>query len=323
MKKMLRTSVFLALPMMLLSAGDAIADSKNLTIAMVQWRGETEAGRGFMAGMNDLGYSVQYTTMNAEQDRTKMGHILREELQPKLKEFDYVYTFGTTVTKATKLILGNRTPQIFTIVIDPVGAEIVQSMESPGDNISGASNAISLSLQFETAQKAMHFKKVGFLFNPREKNSVLIRSQLRKLAASRQFEVVDLRSAPTLSALKDNLQKLKDRSVIVDVVYLPGDSFMLTNAELIGSELRTARIKSIASIKKFIDEGALIGLVPDYYELGKAAAMIVDRHQKGEKLENIAVQTTREPRIVINNTTSQMLKMEFPEEILAKALIVD
>lgn len=323
MKKILFGQVLLALAIMLIPSAVTLAAEKQLKIAMVQWTGDTKACIGFRDGLKELGYVVEYTMLNAEQDRTKLGHILREILQPKLKEFDYVYSYGTTVTKATKQIVNNQAPQVFAIVLDPVGAGIVPSLESSGANISGATNGVSLALQLDTALTISKFKRLGFLFNSREKNSLLIREQLRQLAASRQIEIIDLRSPPAMDSLKENLQKLKNKSIVVDALYIPSDSFMRTNAQLIGSELRAARIKSFGATKDYIDAGVLMGLVPDYYKLGKLAAAIVERHQKGGKLQDIAVATDTEPTLVINRTTAKLLNVTIPEELLAKATFVE
>lgn len=322
MRKPFIGSMLLALAVMLMPGGVMPAAEKQLKVAMILWRGETDAEKGFRDGLKELGYSVRYTTVDGKQNKTKLGQILREELQPRLREFDYVYTFGTTATRATKLILNDQVPHIFSIVVDPVGAGIVRSMNSPGSNIGGASNAISLALQIDTALKIIKFKRLGLFFNPRERNSALIREHLQGLAASRQFEVIDLRSAPATNSLEENLQKLKDKSVAIDTVYLPADNFMLSKSELIGSELRAAKIKSIAASRTYIDNGAMLGLVPDYYKLGKGAATIVDRHQKGTRLADMAIFTEKEPKIVINMTTVRALNVEIPEDVLAKATLI-
>jgi len=298
------------------------AADKELKIAMILWRVETKVEQGFKEGLKELGYSVRYTTLNPEQNRTELGRILREELHPRLKEFDYIYTFGTTVTRAAKHIVNNEVPQIFTIVFDPVGAGIVQSMDSPGGNISGTSNSISIALQLDTALKVMTVKKLGLFFNPREKQSALAREQLQEAAASRNIEIVDLRSPPALDSLKENLRKLKDKSIVVDAVYLPPDTFVVSNRKLIGTELKAAKIRTIAAFDLYIDDGALMGLVPDFYELGKAAARIVDQHQKGRKLQSIPIYTQKEPQLMINMTTAQALNVDIPKGVLAKARII-
>lgn len=301
----------------------ALANAKDLKIAMMLWRGETEAEKGFREGLKAFGYSVQYTVMNAGQDRTELGRLMREELKPKLDGFDYVYLFGTTVALAAKSIVPEKTPQIYNAVADPVGAGIVQSVESSGGNITGVTNEIPLTLQIETALKVISFKRLGLLFNPREKNSMLVREKFSAVAKKFQFEVVDLRSPPAQEMLQENLEKLKSKSTGVDAVYLPPDSFLVSNAKLIGSELSAARIKSIASLETYIEKGALMGVVPDYFELGQIAASIVHRHERAIKLFQIPMQTAKEPQLMINKTTAKTLSVTVPAALLKQAVAVE
>jgi putative ABC transport system substrate-binding protein len=180
-----------------------------------------------------------------------------------------------------------------------------------------------MPLQMQTALKIVPFKHLGLLFNPREKNSMLVRDKISEIGRKLRFEIIDLRSPPAQDMLEENLQKLKDRSVVVDAVYLPPDSFLVSNAKLIGSELLAAKVKSIASIETFIEKGALMGLVPNYSELGKAAAMIIQRHQQGTKLKDMPVQTAKKPLLMINKATSRALNLKIPEDLLKKAVTVE
>ena len=322
MKKVFFVWIFLAVFFIPTFANGLLAGTKTLKIAMILWRGETEAEKGFRQGLKELGYSVQYTVLNAGQDRTELGRLLRDDLKPKLDNLDYIYVFGTTAASATKTIVQDKTPQIFNIVADPVGAGIVQSLEASGGNIAGVTNEIPLELQIQTALKIIPFKRLGLLFNPREKNSLLVREKISEIAGKFRFEAVDLRSPPAQDMLHENLQKLKNRSVVVDAVYLPPDSFLISNAKLIGSELMAAKVKSVASVETYIEKGALMGVVSDYLELGKAAAAIVHRHQQGTNLREIPVQAARQPQLLINKTTSKALDVNLPEALLKKAVIV-
>jgi ABC-type uncharacterized transport system substrate-binding protein len=161
------------------------------------------------------------------------------------------------------------------------------------------------------------------MFNPREKNAVVIRGNLQKIGQKFGFQVIDLRSVPAGNSLQDNLQKLGDRSVSVDAVYLPLDSYHMTMAKLIGSKLRSAKIATIAAQKKYIQNGALFGAIPDYYALGKEVAGIVDRHRNGEALINIPIATPINPVIMVNKTTSQALDIQLPEDLLKGAVVVE
>ena len=313
--------LFLTVVILVVFSNSLVASDRSLKIAMILWRGETQAEQGFKDGLKELGYSVQYSIMNAGQDRKKVGRLL-SKLNPKFDEFDYVYTFGTTVSRITQVIVNDRVPQIFNVVTDPVRAGIVQSMESSGGNISGVSSAIPISVQIKSALEVIKFNRLGIFFNPREKNSMITRNELYDIAKNFDFEVIDLRSPPAQNMLQENLQKLIDKSIDVDAVYLPSDSFLVSNAKLIGSRLRTAKVKSIGAIKSFIENGAFMGVIVDYYKLGRTVARIVDRHQKGEKLQDIPIEKVEEPYLVINKTTSHLLNINISEAVMKEAIIV-
>ena len=322
MKNIVFRLLFLILVTLLVFSNSLLASEKSLTIAMILWRGETRAESGFKDGLKELGYSAEYIIVNADQDIKKLG-VLLSKLKPKFDNFDYIYTFGTTVSRRTRVIINDRVPQIFNVVTDPVGAGIVQGMDSSGGNISGMSDAIPISVQIKSALEVIKFNKLGIFFNPREKNSMIIRKELYNIAKDFDFEVIDLRSPPVQKMLQENLQKVIDKSILVDAVYLPSDSFLVSNAELIGSKLRAAKVKSIGAIKSFIENGALLGVVFDNYQLGRTVAKIVDRHQKGEKLQNIPIEKVEEPYLIINKTTSDILDIKIPEAVLKKAIIVE
>jgi putative ABC transport system substrate-binding protein len=152
---------------------------------------------------------------------------------------------------------------------------------------------------------------------------MLVRDKFTDVAKKFGFEVVDFRSPPAQDMLVENLEKLRNKSIAVDAVYLPPDSFLVSNAKLIGSELTAAKVKSIGSIETYIEKGALMGVVPDYYELGKAAATIVHRHQRGTKLTEIPVQVAKQPQLLINKTTGKALSINLPEAVLKKAVVVE
>lgn len=303
--------------------GPALAGPGPLKIAMILWRGETEAEKGFKDSLKELGHPAEYVVMNAGQDRGELGRLLREELKPRLKTFDYVYVFGTTATLATKTIVDDKVPVIFNIVADPVGAGIVRSAQASGENIAGVSNEIPLALQLKAALTVMPIKRLGLFFNPREKNSMLIRDKIREVARPLGIEVIDLRSPPALDMLQENLQKLRDGSVSVDAVYLPADSFIVSNAKLVSAELRIAKVKSIAALESYVDHGALMGLVPEYRELGRAAAAIVHRHLRGQALQEVPVQADPDPLLKINQTTARALNVAIPETLRKRAILVD
>jgi putative ABC transport system substrate-binding protein len=299
------------------------AAGKTLRIAMVLWRGETEAEKGFRDGLKEQGHSADYVVMNANQDRSELGRLLREDLKSKLESFDYVYAYGTTVTLAAKTIVQDKVPVVFNIVADPVGAGLVKSLDASGGNIAGVTNEVPLALQLQTALQVGSIRRLGILFNPREKNSMLVRDKLAEVARPLNIEVVDLRSPPAQDMLQDNLRKLRERAIVVDAVYLPPDSFIVSNAKLVAAELRAGKVRSIASLEAFVEQGAFMGVVADYYTLGRAAAGIVHRHQGGQQLSNMPLLADPNPVLKVNSTTARALGITLPEPLRKRAVTVE
>lgn len=314
--------VFLAMSVFIVPY-EAISNSppsdRKLRIALLLWRGETEAEKGFKDRLLELEYQASFQVYNANQDIKNLGqHLLK--LNSRLGEFDYIYTFGTTVSRRAKVIINRRVPQIFNIVTDPVGAGIVQSLDAPGENISGVSDAIPVGQQLDGAKALFDFKKLAILFNPREKNSMLIRKEMNRYSSENNIEILDMRCPPFPDVLDKRMKELKDISDEIDAVFLPPDSFMVSNSRKIGSYLREINMKSIGSIKTFIENGALIGVVGDYYHLGVLAANIVNQHRAGEPLETIPVRSHVQTTLLINYATATSLGVEIPEKLIFKSI---
>ena len=298
------------------------AGEQPLRIAMLLWRGETQAEEGFKEGLRELGYSADYTTFDMGQDLKQLGLTLNE-ISLNINSYDYVYTFGTTVSRRAKLIIQQRVPQLFNAVTDPVGAGIVDSMVAPGRFISGATDKVPLALQVEKMLETMTINRLGFFFNPREKNSMLIREELYQLALQKNFEIVEFRCPPQGNLLEEHLQRLADTPDLVDAVFLPSDSFIGSQAGFIGRKLVEARVVSFGSHKEFIESGVLMGIVIDYHRLGKAVAAILDRHQREGSFHDIPVARPQEYEWLINRNTQQVLKVNLPEQVLTRSRFID
>jgi len=76
MKNTVFRLLFLTLVILLVFNNSLLAGDKNLKIAMILWRGETQAENGFKEGLKELGYSSEYVIINADQDIKKLGVLL-------------------------------------------------------------------------------------------------------------------------------------------------------------------------------------------------------------------------------------------------------
>jgi putative tryptophan/tyrosine transport system substrate-binding protein len=299
-----------------LAATFAPAEDKNLNIALILWRGETDVEKGFRDGLKNLGYTATYTTINADQNLNKLSTLLKT-FNPQ--DHQYIYTFGTSVSLKVKNDFQGVTPQIFTAVLYPVEAGLVQTMTRPGVNISGASNYIPIEEQLETAFRLLNFESLGVFYNPNEANSSESMRQLRNVSLKLGFSLKVYPVKPGSPKLDKYLNLLEKDIIDVDAVYLPSDSYIISESQNIANTLEKARIPGFAAAEESVKDGVLFGLTTSYYEIGKAAAAIVDQREKGKALSSIPVSLPGQTYLLINKTTAQALKFKPDPKLIGNA----
>ena len=306
----------IALMLVVVSAVPLSAGEK-VNIAMILWRGVTEAEKGFQAGMLESErYEIEYTIFNANQNKKKLNQII-DELDTS--KYQLIYSFGTTVTKTLKSKVKD-TPIVFNIVSRPVKAKVIDSWDDSGCNVTGASNAVPMASAFNTLSKVMYIGRLGFLYNPKEANSRIQRDEVKNLQDKFGYEMID---APieNVTKIQEVIHKLVDAKV--DAVLLPSDSLVKASADEIIPLLNKDKIPSIVSIPAMVrDNMAFIGLGPDYFELGKIAAEKALAILGGKKANKIPSSTVKRLHITVNLTTSKKIGVNVPIQILRISTVV-
>ncbi len=294
---------------LLVSGGTAIADPLN--ILMVLWRGETEAEEGFRAHLSALGIDARMTVVDANLDRVVLAKKLRAE-KHRLTDYDFIYSFGTTASVMTKRVIQNKVPHIFCLPTDPVRSKLTKSLSGSGENTTGVSAYVSVRLRVQTAAKVFPIKRIAFLYNPREANSVGQLEDITILGKEMGFEVVSMRLVPEDRYFNRMLQRLIEGKDNVDTIYLPADSFMVTRSEKVMKLLDQTKYHVIGSIKKFIQDGALVGVVADYADLGVQCADLIHKVMSGEDIGALPIGGVRQPQILVNELTLKRLGLSVP-----------
>ena len=290
---------------------------ERVEIAMVLWRGETEAEKGFrekLAASPD--YEVVITAFDAGQNKEKLDRILAG-LDPK--RFRLAYTFGTMVTQAA-LQQTSDIPIIFNIVQRPVEGRIAASMERPGNRATGASNLVPMDSAFRTLGTLMNIRKLGFVYSshdPAPRYQLAEIKQQQKRFGFKTFEFPINGKEGIASTMK---QVIDAR---VDAVIFPSDSFVKANASRIIGILNKHRIPSVVIIPEMVSEnGALISLGPDYRSLGQLAADNALLVLKGNKPGHLPVRVVPQLSIMINLATADRLGIHIPLQLLSVATVV-
>lgn len=312
------TGLLLAASLLISCLSSSAGAAEQVGIAMILYRGETSAEKGFRdALVREKQYDIRYTVLDAEQSKQKLEEIVRN-LDPS--KYRLIYAFGTTVTQA--LMKKTRTtPIVFNIVQRPVEAGIVKSWESSGNNVTGASNYVAMENAFQTLGMVMHIHKLGYMYYVKDPSTGV--QQKQDIAAQQRkfgFSIIDL---PVMSkeTIPQTLKNVLDTKP--DAVMIPADSFIKANAREIVSTLNKHKIPTIVIIPEMVREnGAFLALGPDYYTLGQLAAGNAVEILKGKKPAEISIKRVGHLNLVINQRTADKLGVNIPLQLLRLSEVI-
>jgi len=308
----------LLLAVLLLATAPAWGAEREVKrIAMILFRGETPAEKGFrdiLAASKD--FDVKITVLDANQSKDKLRNIV-DTLD--LAHFDLFYAFGTMATQMAMEKIKEK-PIIFNVVQRPVEAGIIKSWEHSGNNATGASNIVSTESAFKTLALVMSIRKLGFVYYDKDPAPKYQKNDIAKEQKKFGFKLVDI---PVRDQQAIPAALIKIVNAKVDAVMFPSDSFIKANADIIMTTLNKHKIPSIVIIPEMVkDNGALLSLGPDYYELGKLAAHNALEVLHGKQPTDVPSKTVSSLRISINLKTADKLGINFPLQLLSLSTII-
>ncbi len=307
----------------------AESSAKEPKIYMVLFRGITESERGFMDYFSEHGIAAEFIIRDCEKNKDALPAFVEEIRTAKP---DLVYAFGTTVTQeiagTVDAPIIDDIPVVFSIVADPVGAQLVPSLEGSGRNLTGTSHLVPLSSQLAALRSVLPAERIGVIFNPQERNSVLTVEQLERLGTEEKYELIkaevpaDTEGHPDPAALPDLVLSLANANV--DLIYLPSDSFVISNA---GSVVEAAHARGLptfsATETPIRQGGAFMGLVSRYYNVGQFAAYKAEQILKhGKNPATLPIETLNRFSFVISLKAAHALNLYPPVGVFRFAEIV-
>ena len=308
----------------------AMAQRSNHTVMLILFRGQTTAEEAFMLYLKER-VPVEFLIRDIDGDRTKIRQFLNEARQRRV---DLVYSFGTTVTQEVVGVLGsvdrNRhlvdIPVVFNIVADPVGAGLADGLAATGRNVTGVSHLVPLRDQISAMQRFATIRKLGVIYNVAEVNSLLAVVQLRQLASSLEYELIEAPLGTGHRPSTTEIEHAMERMLAArpDFVYLPSDSSMIANAQTIVRLATAAKVPVISATESPIYEaGALFGMVTKYVNAGafagyKAEQILLKRQLVG----SIPIERLQRYSLVINMNAAAQLGIYPPLDLLRIAELV-
>lgn len=340
----------LALAIVLLAAplSGARADGERpFRIYMALWRGWEAAAQGFEDYLTRHKVPHQLIVRDAGQDAGKLPEMVREA---KAMKADLVFTWGTTVTLG---MLGRydavdpkqhitEIPAVFAIVSNPEASGVVPEDGTPRRNVTGTRYLLPLAAQLRLIWSYRPFERIGVVYNPLESNAIAVVEELRQLADT--WEPADAgeggkapakgfkltaRPLPLIAGKPDPATIAEAVATLaaegVDFLYIPPDSFLNVNRDLLSQAAQANRLPTFAAAEAHVRQSRALftGAYP-YYNVGqltahKAALILQERAAP----QVIPIDAPPKVSIVINIKTARDLDLYPPLALVGIAEVVE
>ena len=158
-------------------------------------------------------------------------------------------------------------------------------------------------------------RRVAILTDISNPGSVLEMDNVQSAARALGLEVVTA-EIRQMEDFAPAFEPLKGR---VEAVYVVGDPLVTANATRIQTLAMGARLPTFFSARHFVQAGGLMSYGPNFPDLFRRAADLVDKILRGTKPGDIPVEQPTKFDLVVNLTTAKALGMTIPESFLSRA----
>ncbi|MCD8078431.1 MAG: ABC transporter substrate-binding protein [Lachnospiraceae bacterium] len=258
----------------------------------------------------ELGVTFDYAdyTYNGQADSTTMNQIATDLVA---EEVDIIIPIATP----TALIMqaateDNQIPVVFSAVSDPVGSGVVASMEEPGSNITGTSDALDTEAIMELIVAAdPDITTLGLLYDKGQDSSTQAIADAKAYCEENGIEVVE-----KTGTTNDEVMLAADALIAagVDAVFTPSDNTVMTAELSIYEKFIDAKIPHYTGANSFALNGAFCGYGTDYELLGtETADMAVEILVDGADPATMEVRIMSTGIATINTETAEAIGLDY------------
>ncbi|AZB41440.1 ABC transporter substrate-binding protein [Bacillus sp. FJAT-42376] len=290
------------------SGGDSGKTYKIGVTQIVEHPSLDDAYKGFKEALKDKGIKAEFDVKNAQGDASTNTTIAATLVSQKP---DLIFANSTPSAQAA-LSATKDIPIVFSSVTDPVGAELVASLEKPGGNVTGTIDshpeAIPSTMKF--IKDELGGKKVGMLYNAGEQNSVSQVEAVKKLMGEMGLEAVTA-SVSTTADVKQAAEALAGK---IDAFYIVTDNTVISAIESVVSVSNDKKIPLLTADLDSLKRGAFAAYGFQYHDIGYQAGEMAADILKGKKAGEIAVEVPKNLKLMINKKAAEAMGVKIKPE---------
>ena len=258
----------------------------------------------------ELGVTFDYAdyTKNGQADSTTLNQIAADLIADGVDVIIPIATPAALIMQAATE--ENAIPVVFSAVSDPVGAGLVDSLEAPGSNITGTSDALKVEAVIDLMLAANpDLKKLGLLYDQGQDASKSAIAAAKAYCETKGIETVE-----KTGTTNDELALAADALIAakVDAVFTPTDNTVMTAELAIYEKFVDAKIPHYAGADSFALNGAFCGYGVNYVTLGTSTADIaVDVLVNGAQPASTPVQIMSSGIATVNTEVASAIGLDY------------
>jgi putative tryptophan/tyrosine transport system substrate-binding protein len=295
---------------------DAVTEGETYKVGIVNWMDHASLNQivsnleeELDAKAAELGVTFEYADYynNAQADQSVLSQIGANLIADDVDIIVAVATPSAAVMQSS--LEDTDIPLVFSAVTDPVVSGLVDSMDAPGGNTTGTSDALNTESIMNLILAAdPDCDYVGLLYDTAQDSSTQAIADAKAFLDEKGIKYIE-KTGSTTGDVQLAAQALVAEGV--DAVFTPTDNTIMDAELSIYETFADAGIPHYTGADSFALNGAFLGYGVDYANLGKATGdMVVDILVNGADPATTAVQTFDNGIATINTDTCTALGLD-------------
>ena len=252
------------------------------------------------------GVTIRVELKNGQGDAATINDICKMFVSDKV---DLIIPIATpAATAAAAAVQGTDIPLVYSAVTDPVAAQLAQSMEAPGENMTGTSDYIDTAkiLDLVLANNP-DTKTLGLIYNLGETNSAATIEALRPVLEEKGIQAVES-TVTTPGEVQMAAQNLVSKGV--DAIFVPIDNTVASAMSVLADEAIKGGVPVYTAADSLVRDGGLATTGVNYTKLGELTAQMAVQVLQGEDPATMPVQVLNDGIVTVNTTTAKALGID-------------
>jgi putative ABC transport system substrate-binding protein len=277
--------------------------------------------QGVKDGLEEAGYkdgeNIRFTYNDAQGDFATIQTIAQKYVADKV---DIIVPMTTPCLIATaNVVEGTERIVVFAEVYDPYAAGVAVSPTEHPPNLVGVASPPPVAPILDLIARLMpEAQRIGVIYNPGEANAVSAVERIRAGTAERGMELVE-RTVAGSSEVQQAAQSLVGR---IDAFFITGDNTVQVSFDAVVGAAEAGGIPVFVNDSAWVERGAVVGMGPNFYEVGRAAARMIAEILQGDDPAAMEIQELDVQRMIVNLDAAQRQGITLPQELIEQAVEV-